>query len=306
MTKPRITVIGSYNTDLTIFTPRMPQPGETVLGKNFKTGPGGKGSNQAVAAARLGADVTFVGRIGRDMFGEMARDLWAEEGIDASHVITDPTHATGVASILVDEGGENIIVVASGANWAVSAADAEQAEAAIAESKVLLMQLETPLEAVQRALEIARAHDVLTILNPAPGQVLTPALLSLVDILTPNQSETAIISGSRQPDDIGMAQAVQKLGVNAVVMTQGSAGVLLSDPAGAQRYPAFSPPGEAIDTTGAGDAFNGALAVALAEGHVLADAIRFATAAAAISVTRPGATDSMPTRDEVDALLRGA
>jgi ribokinase len=301
LSKPRITVMGSYNTDLVTFTPRMPQPGETILGNGFKSGPGGKGSNQAVASARVGAAVTFVGRVGRDMFGTNALDMWQAEGIDTAHV-TVCDDATGVATIIVDGAGENMIVVASGANFAVSAADAQQAKAAIAGSKVFLTQLETPLDSVRRGLAIARQHGVTTILNPAPGQPLDADLLALVDIITPNQTEAEIITGVPADDAESACAALRERGIKTIVMTLGSEGVLLYDDNGPQRIPAFKVE-QVVDTTGAGDAFNGALAVALAEGQPLADAIRFAAATGAISVTRPGATDSMPTRAEVEALL---
>ncbi len=302
MTPSRITVLGSYNTDLVTFSPRIPQPGETILGTGFKTGPGGKGSNQAIAAARLGAAVSFIGQIGQDMFGDMALKAWQEAGIDTADVIQSAQHPTGVASIIVDEHGENIIVVASGANWAVSPADLDQAEQVIASSKVFLTQLETPLESVRRGLEIARHHGVTTILNPAPGQPLSPEILALADILTPNQTEAEIITGITGGDAGNACRALRERGARTIVMTLGSQGVLLFDEDGPRAFPAFKVP-QVVDTTGAGDAFNGGLAVALAEGKPLADAIRFANATGAISVTRAGAAESMPTREEVLQLL---
>lgn len=302
MSKPRITVLGSYNTDLVTMTPRMPQPGETILGQGFKTGPGGKGSNQAVAAARAGAQVAFIGRIGTDMFGEMALKVWSEAGIDTSTVTRMTDEATGVASIIVDAQGENMIVVASGANWQVSPQDAEQARAAIAASRVFLTQLETPLPSVQAGMRIAREEGVLTILNPAPGQELSAEVLALADIITPNQTEAEIITGIASTDPESACRALREHGANTVVMTLGSEGVLLVDENGPQRFPAFRVE-QVVDTTGAGDAFNGALAVALAEGRTITDAIRFANATGALSVTRLGATESMPTRAEIDALL---
>lgn len=303
MSKPRITVLGSYNTDLVTMSPRIPQPGETILGSGFSTGPGGKGSNQAVAAARAGAYVTFVGRIGTDMFGEMALKVWKDAGIDTSYVTETADAATGVATIIVDEAGENVIVVASGANWLVSAADAEAAQAAIAESKVFLTQLETPLESVQRGMQIAREQNVITILNPAPGQKLAADLLALADIITPNQTEAEIITGISSQDPESACAALRDYGANTVVMTLGGDGVLLYDDQGPRRFPAF-PVEKVVDTTGAGDAFNGALAVALAEGLPIEAAIRFAAATGALSVTQPGATESMPDRAAIDALLR--
>jgi len=304
MAQVRITVLGSYNTDLVTFTPRLPQPGETILGRGFKIGPGGKGSNQAVAAARLGAAVSFIGRVGQDMFGEMALDLWRQEGINTACVVRDPDHHTGEATILVDDAAENVIVVASGANFAITPADVDRAEGVIAASDILLTQHEVPLPAVVRALELARRHGVRTILNPAPAQQLTPEILTLVDFITPNQTEAMIITGQPADDAESAARALCKKGARTVVLTLGSRGVLLLDGGGVQQFPIFRV--EPVDTTGAGDAFNGGLAVALAEGQPMADAIRFASATAAISVTRPGATDSMPKRDEVERLLRQA
>jgi ribokinase len=301
VSKPRITVLGSYNTDLVTFTPRIPRPGETILGSGFKTGPGGKGSNQAVAAARAGALVSFIARIGTDMFGEMALAVWREAGIDTANVIQTGEYPTGVASIIVDDHGENIIVVASGANWQLTAADVEAADAAIAASRVFLAQLETPLVSVRRGLEIARRHGVTTILNPAPGQPLPADLLA--DIITPNQTEAEIITGVSSANPESACAALRAYGANTIVMTLGGDGALLFDAQGPQRVPAFQVD-NVVDTTGAGDAFNGALAVALAEGRPLPGAIRFASATGAISVTRPGATESMPTRDEIDAFLK--
>ncbi len=304
MAQVRITVLGSYNTDLVTFTPRLPQPGETILGRGFKIGPGGKGSNQAVAAARLGAAVSFIGRVGQDMFGEMALDLWRQEGINTACVVRDPDHHTGEATILVDDAAENIIVVASGANFAITPTDVDRAEAVIAASDILLTQHEVPLPAVSRALELARKHGVRTILNPAPAQQLTSEILALVDVITPNQTEATIITGRPADDAESAARALCEKGAQTVVLTLGSRGVLLLDSGGVQQFPIFKV--EPVDTTGAGDAFNGGLAVALAEGQPMADAIRFASATAAISVTRPGATDSMPKRAEVESLLRQA
>ena len=302
MSKPRITVLGSYNTDLVTLTPRMPQPGETILGNGFKTGPGGKGSNQAVAAARAGAQVTFVGRIGADMFGDMALKVWQDAEIDTGWVVRMEDEATGVASIIVDAGGENMIVVASGANWHVSAEDAEQARPAIAGSRVFLTQLETPLPSVRAGMQIAHDEGVLTILNPAPGQQLDPDLLALADIITPNQTEAELITGIPSTDPESACRALREYGAHTVVMTLGGEGVLLYDDNGPQHFPAFKVE-RVVDTTGAGDAFNGALAVALAEGKLITEAIRFASATGSLSVTKQGATESMPSRAEIDTLL---
>jgi ribokinase len=303
MTTAKIALLGSFNTDLVTYTSRMPVPGETILGLDFKSGPGGKGSNQAVAAARLGGAVAFIGRIGQDAYGEMALDLWEREGIDSRYVVRDPDTHTGLAAILVDEVGENMIVVVSGANMAISPADIDRAQVAIADADVLLTQLEVPLPAVVRALEIARAHGVQTMLNPAPGQQLSPDVLALVDVITPNQHEAALITGQATDDPQVAANGLRARQAGTVIMTLGATGVLSVDQAGTRRVPVFQV--EAVDTTGAGDAFNGGLAVALGEGMSLDRALRFASAAAALSVTRPGAADAMPTRQEVEVLLAG-
>jgi ribokinase len=290
--------------DLVARAPRIPQPGETIIGRDFHTLPGGKGANQAVAAARLGATVAMVGRVGGDAFARLLLDNLAAAGVDHTSVTQDSGAATGVALIVVDAAGQNSIVVASGANMRLSPADVETAETAIASADVLLLQLETPLETVTRAAQIAHAHGVTVILNPAPARPLPPALLSLVDVLVPNESETALLTGlpidSRARVEAA-AGALRESGVGAVILTLGERGALLAQAGGTQVFPAFMV--TAVDTTAAGDAFMGGLAVALAEGQSLAESIRWGNAAGALAATRLGAQPSLPIRRAVEKLL---
>jgi ribokinase len=299
----RIVVVGSFNADLTSYMARMPQPGETVSGDAFTTGPGGKGSNQAVAAARLGAEVTFIGRVGQDVFSTLAFELWEREGINSEYVVRDPELATGVAQIFVDEGGENSIVVVLGANLALTTEDIDVARHAISQSDLLLAQLEIEQDIVRHALEVARGSGLKTILNPAPASPLPPELLELVDILTP--IETELNQMHRKPGARIAQKARDLLGREdqAVIVTRGADGAQVIRTHDSRAIPAF--PVQAVDTTGAGDAFNGGLALALAEGRSLPEAVTFANAVAALCVTKPGAALSMPTREEVEALLQG-
>jgi ribokinase len=307
-----LTVVGSLNMDLVVRAPRIPQPGETIIGSGFHTVPGGKGANQAVAAARLGAHVSLVGRVGQDAFGHPLLESLASDSVDQTFVIQDPHAPTGVALIVVDDSGQNSIVVASGANMRLSPADVEAAEGAIADTDVVLMQLESPLETVTRAAEIAHAHGVPVILNPAPARPLPPSLLSLVDVLIPNESETALLTHMPVADPAqaqAAAAALLELGVGTVILTLGERGALLARPgtathAGGERsrtIPAFEV--APVDTTAAGDAFVGGFAVALAEGKALLDAVRWGNAAGALATTRMGAQPSLPTRQAVEDLL---
>jgi ribokinase len=299
-----VAVVGSLNMDLVARAPRIPQPGETIIGRDFHTLPGGKGANQAVAAARLGAAVAMVGRVGSDAFARLLLDNLAAAGVDHTSVIQDPGAATGVALIVVDAAGQNTIVVASGANMRLSPADVEAAESAIASADVLLLQLETPLETATRAAQIAHAHGVTVILNPAPAQPFPPTLLCLVDVLVPNESETALLTGLPM-DSLAQVEAaagaLRESGVGAVILTLGERGALLAQVGGTQVFPAFMV--TAVDTTAAGDAFMGGLAVALAEGHSLAESIRWGNAAGALAATRLGAQPSLPTRRAVEKFL---
>jgi ribokinase len=299
-----VAVVGSLNIDLVARAPRIPQPGETIIGADFHTAPGGKGANQAVAAARLGAQVSMVGRVGRDAFAHSLLNNLTAAGVDHSFVIPDSEAATGVALIVVDDAGQNSIVVAPGANMRLSPADVDGAEAAIAGADALLLQLESPLEAVTRAAEVARAHGVRVILNPAPARSLPAALLSLVDVLIPNESETALLTGLPVGDQVqadAAAVALRGMGVGTVILTLGERGALLTQVGAAELVPAFAV--TPVDTTAAGDAFVGGFAVALAEGYTLAEAVRWGNAAGALATTKLGAQPSLPTRQAVEGLL---
>jgi len=300
---PRIVVVGSSNTDLVVTLPALPKPGETLLGGDLLTAQGGKGANQAVAAARLGAAVTLVGCVGDDDFGATSLAQYAREGMDTSRIRVVAGAPSGVALIFVGATGENMIAVAPGANLSLTTADIEAAAPVIQAADVLLLQLETPLATVLSAARLAHAAGVKVILNPAPAQPLAASLLALVDVLTPNEREALLVSGL--PADAAPAAAaahLQSLGVKTVVVTLGAAGALVKDAA----HPAFTVPSfrvPAVDTVAAGDAFNGGLAVALAQDQPLAAAVRFANAVAALAVTRPGAQSSLPSAQEVAAFL---
>jgi ribokinase len=291
--------------DLVVRSQRIPSPGETVLGEGFRQIPGGKGANQAVAAARLGAEVTFVGRVGADLFGEALRAGMQADGIDTAYLRTDPTEPTGVALIGVDAAGRNAITVASGANFQVSPADVEEAWPRIAGASALLLQLEIPIATVLYAAQRAHEAGIRVLLNPAPVSPTDPlpaSLLALIDVLTPNEHEAAALTGWPVNDASNwntIAVALLARGVRAVVITLGEAGCLAADASGVTTIAGVAV--QAVDTTAAGDCFTGALAVALAEGCSLIEAARFAGHAAAISVTRPGAQPSLPTRAEVEA-----
>ena len=299
-----MTVVGSLNMDLVARAPRIPQPGETIIGRDFHTVPGGKGANQAVAVARLGAQVSMVGRVGCDAFAGPLLDNLAAASVDHTFVTRDPEAATGVALIVVDDAGQNSIVVASGANMRLSPADVDAARTAIAAVEALLLQLESPLETVTRAAKVARAHGVKVILNPAPARSLPVALLSLVDVLIPNESETALLTGmpvGDQAEAEAAATALRGLGVGTVILTLGERGALLAREEGAEHFPAFDV--TPVDTTAAGDAFVGGFAVALAEGRSLAEAVRWGNAAGALATTKLGAQPSLPTRQDLEVLL---
>ena len=327
MTKPKIVVVGSSNTDMVIRARSLPRPGETLLGGEFLLAAGGKGANQAVAAARSGGDVTLVACVGDDDLGRSALAGFRRDRIRVEHVRVAKNVASGVALIMVDAKGENLISVAPGANALLSPADVERAEAAIAGADCLLAQLEVPLDAVKRALQIAKQHGVMTILNPAPARLLPRSLLKLVDVLTPNRTElrktgtvlklgTVPLSGTvpnfrtigarekgtvPNSGTVPFFRALRHAGVGAIVVTLGDKGAVIHD-GKETRIPAFKV--HAVDAVAAGDVFSGALAVALTEGRALSDAVRFASAAAAISVTRKGAQPSIPRRGEIDRFLK--
>jgi ribokinase len=279
---------------------RLPVPGETILGGDFLMAAGGKGANQAVAAARLGGEVVFVGKVGNDIFGKQAVESFRREGIDTGHLRVDSENPSGVALITVDARGENCIVVASGANGNLLPADlpAEKIENAA----LVLVQLEIPLQTVEYVAEQASAHGVPVILNPAPACALPDSLLGNVAVLIPNQQEAEMLTGVAIVDKVSAERAAAALagkGVKTVIITLGGEGALILDQGNFERVAA--PAVEAVDTTAAGDVFCGALAVALAEGRLVKEAVGFACAAAALSVTRMGAQASAPTRSEVDA-----
>jgi ribokinase len=301
---PRVLVVGSANVDFTVALPRLPRPGETVTEGTLLVARGGKGANQAVAARRLGADVRLVGCVGADASGEQVRRALADEGIGVDALVATSTAATGTALIVVDAEGRNQIAVAPGANRALTVADVDGRAADFAWAEVLVCSLEVPLATVRRALEQARAHGVLTILNPAPFPDAGVDFLGLADYVTPNEGEAARLTGRTlgDPDDAGVAAAaVRAAGAAYAVVTLGDRGALADGPEGSLHVPAFTV--KVVDTTGAGDAFNGALAVALAERRPLADALRFASAAAALACTRRGAQPAMPPLQEVIQLL---
>jgi ribokinase len=300
----KIVVIGSSNTDMIIKIDRIPARGETVIGGRFSTAPGGKGANQAVAAARAGGDVAFVARVGNDMFGQEALAGFINEGIDVTYVTTDTEAPSGIACIIVDENGENSIAVASGANANLSPGDIACAHDSITSADILIMQLEIPIETVVAAAKIAHGNGVKVILNPAPAQALSEDILKTVSILTPNESETELLTGisiQTEDDARNATEVLLGRGVETVLVTLGANGVIVATGDQFDKIPAFKV--NPVDTTAAGDVFNGALAVALAEGKELAGAVMFANAAAAISVTRLGAQPSAPTRREVDEFL---
>ena len=295
----KILVIGSSNTDMTIKGDRLPVPGETITGGTFYMGPGGKGANQAVAAKRLGGDVEFICKVGRDIFGDSALAGYEKEGIDISHAMRSDK-ASGTALILVDENGENCISVASGANGDITPEDIDSVADVIRGAGFLILQLEIPVESVQRAAKIAHEAGVYVILNPAPACELPKELFSYVSLMTPNRTEAQILSGCAVTDEASLGKAVEVLrgyGVKDFVVTLGSKGSLVFQGGKTEMIPSLKV--DAVDATAAGDTFCGALCVALSEGLSLQDAARFATKASAITVTRQGAQNSIPARNEI-------
>ncbi|MGH9663761.1 MAG: ribokinase [Bryobacteraceae bacterium] len=306
-----VVVIGSLNMDFVVRVEHLPAPGETILGREFRMIPGGKGANQACAAGRLGEGrvrTRMAGRVGYDLFADHLKASLSAAGVDVTAVHATRSQPTGVALIWVDRTGQNSIVVAPGANDALAETEVEGMRGAIRGARLALFQLETPLETVCAALAVARQEGALTILDPAPARTLSGELLARVDILTPNESEASILLGRRPeritpPDAAQWACALLALGPASVVLKLGEHGCFYSDGVRELHMPGF--PVEAVDTTAAGDTFNAALAIALAEDQPLERALQFANAAAAISVTRVGAQASVPARAEVDALLAG-
>ncbi len=303
-TKKRVVVVGSYNTDLTIKTSRIPKTGETIIGGIFSEGGGGKGANQAVAAARAGAQVSFIARVGNDVLGKEGIQRLNNEGIDIRFIICDSEVSTGVAFIVVDDRGENSIVVASGANARLNDADISAATEVIAASNVLLVQLESPIGAVRSSISLARRTGTLVILNPAPAQPLDRQFLQDVDIITPNAVEAEMITGIAVTGIESLRSISEKFrefGVKNTVITLGSKGVFLGTPVRNEMIPAKNV--QAVDSTGAGDVFSGSLAAFLSEGIPLERAAFMANISASISVTRMGAQNSAPGREEIDQSL---
>lgn len=304
----RVVILGIYVTDLTFRAARMPLPGETIGGTAFRMGPGGKGSNQAVAAARAGADVVFCTRIGNDEFGAIARSTWAAEGITARAAVMEGV-ATGAAHVFVDDAsGQNAIIVAAGAAGMLGAADVDAIEDDIAHAQVFVTQLEQPVEAAWRGLETARRHRVTTVFNPAPALPLDDAMFALCDYITPNETEAAMLTGERVDDMAGARRAgdaLLKKGVGTAIITLGEHGALLHGPNESVLVPAFRC-GSVVETAGAGDGFTGGFAAAIARGMAAGPAVRFGCALAGLSVTRPGTAPSMPTLGEIRAVLDAA
>ena len=298
--KPSILVVGSSNTDMVIKADHLPMPGETILGGTFFMNPGGKGANQAVAAARLNGSVTFICKTGNDIFGSQSLKVFEEEGINTSFIIFDPKNPSGVALITVDKNAENCIVVASGANASLLPQNLANAEPLIARSNIVLMQLEIPLETVAHVASIAVAAGVTVVLNPAPAREIPAELMRNISVLTPNKTEAEMLSGITIIDmesAAAAARAIRDKGVGTVIVTLGSQGALVVTDTLCQMI--HAPKVQAVDTTAAGDVFNGALAVALSENKPILDAVTFACNAAAISVTRMGAQASAPYLNEV-------
>lgn len=300
----KILVIGSSNMDLVVQVPRCPAAGETLFGSSFTTNYGGKGANQAVAVARIGSGVTFMTKLGNDTFGQQIRQHFSEEEMDLTHILTDAESPTGTALITVEDKGENRIIVVPGANARLTENDVESLSAEINSCRFVLTQLEIPLPTVLRVAEMSSAAGKQLILNPAPARPLPDSLLQKVFLITPNETEAEILTGIRVSDVESARRAAlwfREKGVQQIVITMGSQGAFVFTDDFQGMVPAYKV--KAIDTTAAGDVFNGALTVALSEGKTTADAARFGCAASALAVMRPGAQSSIPTRTEIDAFL---
>lgn len=303
--RPKIVVVGSSNMDLVVKSARIPAVGETILGGDFFMTPGGKGANQAVAAAKLGAEVYFVAKLGDDIFSRQSLANFEKEAVNTEYVTRSKEAPSGVALITVDQAGNNVIVVAPGANQELSPEDVKAAESAISSSGAVVAQLEAPLETVESAGRLAKTSGVTFILDPAPAQELSPALLEMADVLTPNETEAKILTGI-EVTDVDSARAAAKdllkRGVGAVILTMGARGFLLATGDRAEFVAALKV--DAVDATAAGDAFTGSLAVGLARGRTLAEAAAFANHVSALSVTRMGAQSSMPSAEEVENFVK--
>lgn len=305
--RPKICVVGSSMIDLISRVPRLPKLGETLFGTTFHLGYGGKGANQAVMAAKLGASVTMVTKLGRDVFGEGTLKNYREQGIETTHVLFDESRSSGVAPIFVDDDARNFIVIVPGANTGLSPSDVHAAQQVILDADILICQLEIPIETTLEAFRIAKGGNVRTIFNPAPAAQLPDELLRLADICAPNETETEFLTGKPASTDSEAQEAARALlarGCGTVILTLGDRGALLVDKEKTERISAIKV--EAVDPTGAGDAFIGSLATFLGEGFALGDAIRRANAVAALSVTRIGTQVSFPKREEAEVFLRRA
>ncbi|CAI1236571.1 Ribokinase [Serratia liquefaciens] len=305
MATGKLVVLGSINADHILNIEQFPRPGETVIGKQYKVAFGGKGANQAVAAGRSGADIAFIACVGADDIGERVRQQLASDRIDTQPIEAIADSTTGVALIFVNAEGENVIGIDAGANAAVTPDYLARYQQKVIDADALLMQLESPLETVIAAASLAKQHQTQVILNPAPARELPDELLATIDMITPNETEAQRLTGIAVNDDNDAARAAQALhdkGIATVIITLGSRGVWLSENGNGKLVPGFKV--KAVDTIAAGDTFNGALVTALLEGKIMADAVRFAHAAAAIAVTRPGAQPSVPWREEIDAFLQ--
>ncbi|OKB66012.1 ribokinase [Serratia marcescens] len=301
----KLVVLGSINADHILNIEQFPQPGETVIGKQYKVAFGGKGANQAVAAGRSGAEIAFIACVGADDIGERIRQQLASDRIDTQPIEAIADSTTGVALIFVNAEGENVIGIDAGANAAVTPDYLARYQQQVIDADALLMQLESPLETVIAAARLAKQHQTQVILNPAPARELPDELLGMIDMITPNETEAQRLTGIAVDNDADAARAAQALhdkGIATVIITLGSRGVWLSENGNGKLVPGFKV--RAVDTIAAGDTFNGALVTALLEGKIMADAVRFAHAAAAIAVTRPGAQPSVPWREEIDAFLQ--
>ena len=307
MKRPLITVVGSFVVGMTLRTRRMPIFGETLIGSDFDMGPGGKGSNQAVAAARLGARAAFAGIIGDDKLSEIATDLYAREGIDTTYLQRTGAAATGAGFIILNEAGDNGIVIDMGANEGMDGAFVDQLEDRIARSDAVMSVLEIPVEAAARAMALGRRHGVRTILNPAPATRLDEAVLRNVDYLTPNETELRILQGLPADDPaptLELARQLQAQGVRNLIVTQGERGALVLSESGTFEEAGITLARDIVDTTGAGDAFNGGLAVALAEGKTLREAVRFGCCTGRLACDRIGVVPALASRDEAEQLHR--
>lgn len=302
MNNNKIVVVGSINMDFVVRTPNHPQPGETVLGSYFRTFPGGKGANQAIAAARMGADVTMIGRVGRDPFRQTLLKNLQENGVHTEYTYCSDGLPTGVALITVNSTGENTIVVVPGANSNLTPDDVEKSEGAFRSASLLMLQLEIPIPVVIHSIRMAKKHNLKILLNPAPAQPLDPSLLSNIDYLIPNQTELAILSSAKQDEDImSLVKKLQSKYKGVIVVTQGNHGALVFDNDVIGHLESHQV--DVVDTTGAGDSFIGAFSAAICEGLPPLEAAKWGNAAAAISITREGAQSSLPIRREVETMM---